>query len=185
MCPAFGVRYIPSERGAIFLLSSRELSFAVFYVWHLCIALSKFTAMRVLFPLVALVVGAQALSSSLYQKRGGTDMCCNIGSPVALTNPLTGKSMTFGNLGEIILVDPFYLLSDNSAEHVLSLSVDECTCLSGIPSLIKSNSVLSAASLVVGSSKVTDFVTSKVSQPPFFAPPVFRSIGLLSPRCLT
>ena len=74
--------------------------------------------MRVIFPLVALVAGAQALSSSLYQKRGGTDLCSNVGCSVAMANPLTGKSITFGNIGEIILADLYFLLPDNGAEHI-------------------------------------------------------------------
>ena len=60
--------------------------------------------MRVFFPLVALVAGAHALSSSLYQKRGGLDTCSNIGSSVTINNPVSGKPINFGNIGEIIPV---------------------------------------------------------------------------------
>jgi len=63
--------------------------------------------MRVFFPLAALLAGAQALSSSLYQKRAGVDICANIDCSVTLPNPLTGKSMAFGNISEITPISPF------------------------------------------------------------------------------
>lgn len=74
--------------------------------------------MRVLFPLVALVASAHALSSSLYQKRGGVDSCSNVECGVSFASPLNGKAIDFGNLGEAILVDPSFLLVLNA---VLSL----------------------------------------------------------------
>lgn len=74
--------------------------------------------MRVLFPLVALLAGAQALSSSLYQKRGGLDVCSNVECSVSLPNPLTGKTINFGKIGEITLVDPSLVLSDQNAQPV-------------------------------------------------------------------
>jgi len=111
----------------------------VFYIRHLCTTLSKFTVMRVFLSLVALVAGAQALSSSLYQKRGGVDTCANVDCSVDFSNPVGGKTLNFGN-------------------------IKSCLCLSGIPSFVKSDSALSKASIFVGSSKVSDFITSQVKQ---------------------
>ena len=160
MCAALRVRYILSVRGAIFPPSSRKLSFVVFYIRHLRTTLSQLTVMRVSLSLVALVAGAQALSSSLYQKRGGVDTCANVKCSVDISNPLNGKTTPFGDIGEN---HPFFFLSDNSAERVfLPLSVDTCLCLSGIPSFVNSNSVLKTASSVMGSSTVSNFINSKV-----------------------
>ena len=66
--------------------------------------------MRVFIPLVALLAGAQALSSSLNQKRGGLDVCSNVNVAVVLPNPLTGRPIPFGQMSEITLVDPVFLL---------------------------------------------------------------------------
>lgn len=74
--------------------------------------------MRVLFPLVALLAGAQALSSSLYQKRSGLDVCAFIDASCDFPNPVNGKPISFGHIGEIILLDPPPPLSDQSAEPV-------------------------------------------------------------------
>jgi len=115
---------------------------AVFYVRHsYCIPLPKSTVMRVLFPLVALLAGAHALSSSPYQKRAGSDTCANIEATVEFPNPLNGKPITFG-------------------------SISICACLSGIPNLCNTNPVLLAASLVVGTPKVVNFVTILVTTGP-------------------
>jgi len=114
MCAAFRVRYIFSVRGATFLPSSRKLSFVVFYIRHLCITPSKFTVMRVSLSLVALVAGAQALSSSLYQKRGGVDTCANVKCSVDIPNPLTGKTTAFGGIGEIILFSSYPIVVLNA-----------------------------------------------------------------------
>lgn len=132
--------------------------------------------MRVLFFLITLVASAQALSSSLYQKRGGSDVCSNVKCSVSFPNPVGGNSVDFGDMSEFILLDsPFA-----NAKCVFCLLIDQCTCLSGIPSLVKSNSVLVAAAAVFGSSKVTDYITNEVSCPSFFAPPgIFLSIELL------
>ena len=56
-------------------------------------------------------------------------------------------------------------------------------CLSQIPTLVKSNPILIAASLVVGNSRVTSFITNLVSHPPFLLTtvatdvPRFRIVG--------
>jgi len=69
--------------------------------------------MRVFFPLVALLAGAQALSSSPPQKRAGLDVCAYLDTSCAFPNPLTGKPIDFGNIGENFLMDPPF---DQSAE---------------------------------------------------------------------
>lgn len=75
--------------------------------------------MRVLFPLVTLLAGAQALSNSLNQKRGGgLDVCAYVDVGVEFNNPLTGKPMSFGHIGGSILVGPC-LRSLNQAPSVL------------------------------------------------------------------
>ena len=79
--------------------------------------------MRVLFPLIASFAGAQALFSSLHGKRARLDVCAYIRSTVALSNPITGKPITFGEIGKIILFDPSFLLSDRNTELV-SVLVD-------------------------------------------------------------
>lgn len=85
--------------------------------------------MRVFFPLAALLAGAQALSSSLYQKRAGVDICANVGCSVALPSPLTGKSIAFGDIGEITPVAPFFL-PDRSAQRVFLVSFGRRVCVS-------------------------------------------------------
>ena len=50
--------------------------------------------------------------------------------------------------------------------------VGACLCLSGIPAFIHNNPILHTACLVVGTPKVTNYITGLVSQLPFFAPPV-------------
>ena len=62
--------------------------------------------MRVLFSLVVLAAGAQALSTSLYQKRSAVDFCANLGCSVSFPNPHSGQPTHFGNLGEITIVEP-------------------------------------------------------------------------------
>ena len=63
-----------------------------------------------LFPLVALLAGAQALSSSPPQKRAGLDVCAYLDASCAFPHPLTGKSINFGNIGEIVLTGSPYSL---------------------------------------------------------------------------
>lgn len=65
--------------------------------------------MRVLFYLAALVAGAQALSSPLHQKRGGSDVCSNLKCPISFANPVDGKPMNFGNMSETILLCPSFV----------------------------------------------------------------------------
>jgi len=93
----------------------------------------------VFFSFAVLLAGVQAMSSSLYQKRAALDVCSNVGCSVSLPNPLDGKTIKFGDL-------------------------NVCLCLSGIPGLVKSDPILLAASLIVGSSKVTDYITSQVKK---------------------
>lgn len=112
--------YIFSDRGPILFPSSRELSFSVFYLRHLYrTTLPTFVIMRVLFPLVALVAGAYALSSSQYQKRSALDYCSNVGCSVSIPNPANGKTTDFGDIGKSIPVDPSFLLSDKRAYRIL------------------------------------------------------------------
>jgi len=88
--------------------------------------------------LIALVAGVQALVNPLHQKRGGgSDVCSNVGCSVSFDNPYSGKPQGFGGY-------------------------DQCTCLSAIPSLINSNSVLHSAATVFGNSKVSNWLTDKV-----------------------
>lgn len=95
--------------------------------------------MRVLF-LVALVAGAQALTSPSLQRRGGgSDTCGHVNCGVSFSNPYGGGPLNFGN-------------------------IDQCACLSNVPSLVKSNSALSKASSVFGDSKVSDFINSKIHE---------------------
>lgn len=94
--------YILGDWTSFFSFLSRRLYLAVFYVRHLSAdnVPSKFTAMRVLFSLVALIAGAQALSNPL-KRGGGSDVCSNTGCPVSFANPVTGKSTDFGTYSEM------------------------------------------------------------------------------------
>ncbi|KAF9786666.1 hypothetical protein BJ322DRAFT_664639 [Thelephora terrestris] len=94
--------------------------------------------MRVFFSLVALVAGAQALSNPLNQKRGGgSDVCSSSGCSLSFDNPVTGKTTNFGNY-------------------------DQCTCLSQVNSVVKSNSMLSTAASIFGNNKVSDYISNHV-----------------------
>ena len=118
--------------------------------------------MRVLFYLVALAVGAQALSS---QKRAGSDVCSNLKCPVSLANPVSGKSVDFGNMSEFTLLYLSFVVAQCGRYPL----VDQCACLSGIPSLVGSDPILVAAASVFGTSKIRDYITNEVSHPPSFA----------------
>lgn len=93
--------------------------------------------MRMLFSLVVLVAGAQALTNPSFEKRGGSDTCPHVRCPVSFPNPTNGNSINFGNM-------------------------DQCTCLSQVSSIVKSNSALSYAASVFGNSKVNDFISNQV-----------------------
>lgn len=123
--------------------------------------------MRVLFSLVALFATAQALSSPLHIKRGGSDVCSNLECSVSFTNPVTGKPVDFGGMSEPI---PLYS-SFASTQSAFCLLVDQCACLSGVSSLLESNSALVEAVSVFGSLKVTEYISEEVSRLLFFTSP--------------
>jgi len=56
-------------------------------------------------------------------------------------------------------------------------------CLSQIPTLVKTNPILVAASLVVGTSKVTNFITGLVSHPPFLLTAMVTDVSCHYRRC--
>ena len=100
---SYEVRYIFLGRGPspFFPSGNRPSQFSTLPISATTV-LFTFTVMRVLLSFLALLAGAQALSSSLYAKRSGFDVCAYIDTSFALPNPHTGSLISFGQISKII-----------------------------------------------------------------------------------